>query len=1113
MNIIPNIGRWNEICSVINDNFALIENTFQHLSEVSLNKGVHASLADLQAAHPYPSVGSFAYVGTTTPYAIYVRTDKNASWVDSGNTGEPKSTDYSKAPVATTSNSGFMTPAQVERLNSLQETIQSHSQTIPTLNNNLDTLTRSVTSLSSKQTNMEEQLGEVENNIEDIEHYRETWNLFAQSFINLGVVDSTKEAEDEAIQLAGNPAVRWIVYQTQNGDNGFIENRYASGGYTMQFRWLNFNQAVRQVTYKSNPHSATDWKDLTYMSRVNRLSYDTATDMISFQEAIGRQPVGGVQIPVATITNNGLLSKEHFINVHKIPAILETLNNKVSKNEEVDELTAGFAKNLVGRGDATESLIGFRQTAGVDSITDGAAHIKRLKGYSIVWNQLAETSSQDVPSTQRNANWRAFGYTKISAVDTTHKYLTLFKVSGIAADGSSIRQTIGAYVGASGASFHQPFGYVGSSGDYIALFFEIHDPSYQYFGFYAQHPSGSVILDDQKWIFSAQIHDLTLMFGAGNEPTTLEDFYSKTPSLINTDHSAGVVLSSNSNVLKSVGFNAWDERWEVGGLSSGQPTGTNNQIRSKNFMRCLPNTQYYGTIKDATAGETVQIAFYDKEYNHLANNNITNKIVTSPNGTAYFKIFTSHTNPYGNVYRHDICINISHSGYRNGEYEPYNEFIRPIDLTVIKDNNGAVLFPNGLCRAGSVFDEITANKAIKKVERVDLGSLTWLTATTSTGKTRMVSNSLTNIKRVVNSNQKGNIICQKYVTYSADDVYMEKVAISVDTEGRYALSIYDPSYTSASTFQNAMSGVILYYELETPIEVDLEEPINLDFEVSDFGTEEAREGNMMPFCADIVYQFNAVDMIRALYSNAGSDTEATSVKGILNFGRVSSSRIAENLAAQYADNPEIAFMLWNTDDDKQGVVRQVYSRFGTYQYLTLDGAEYVRSFSPDGSLVGPWRNITGAQLIHKLVYNQGSRLLSFYDPIQETNFGGITLPEASTSGAGLMSTGAQTFAGEKTFNDHIKLSSKTVIAKNIDPGELKVLHNNSSKGFIIRTKNTSDSILPLELLTTNGSKSYQYSFPAKSGTVALLTDVQALEAQITALTQQLTSLTQALNAE
>ena len=79
----------------------------------------------------------------------------------------------------------------------------------------------------------------------------------------------------------------------------------------------------------------------------------------------------------------------------------------------------------------------------------------------------------------------------------------------------------------------------------------------------------------------------------------------------------------------------------------------------------------------------------------------------------------------------------------------------------------------------------------------------------------------------------------------------------------------------------------------------------------------------------------------------------------------------------------------------------------------------------------------------------------------------------------------QTITGTKQFNNGINISGKSFITSSIDPGELKVLHNNSSKGFIVRTKNTSDSILPLEILTTNGTASYQYNFPKKSGNIIL----------------------------
>jgi hypothetical protein len=79
----------------------------------------------------------------------------------------------------------------------------------------------------------------------------------------------------------------------------------------------------------------------------------------------------------------------------------------------------------------------------------------------------------------------------------------------------------------------------------------------------------------------------------------------------------------------------------------------------------------------------------------------------------------------------------------------------------------------------------------------------------------------------------------------------------------------------------------------------------------------------------------------------------------------------------------------------------------------------------------------------------------------------------------------QTITGTKQFNNGINISGKSFITSAIDPGELKVLHNNSSKGFIIRTKNTSDSILPLEILTTNGTYSYKYDFPKTNGKVTL----------------------------
>jgi hypothetical protein len=81
--------------------------------------------------------------------------------------------------------------------------------------------------------------------------------------------------------------------------------------------------------------------------------------------------------------------------------------------------------------------------------------------------------------------------------------------------------------------------------------------------------------------------------------------------------------------------------------------------------------------------------------------------------------------------------------------------------------------------------------------------------------------------------------------------------------GDNLIVIKDSFYTTAADFKAAMSGVLLYYELAEPIEVDIPEELNMTYEAWDFGTEElVAKGATTPLNADIVYQFNAVDRIR-----------------------------------------------------------------------------------------------------------------------------------------------------------------------------------------------------------------------------------------------------------
>ena len=103
--------------------------------------------------------------------------------------------------------------------------------------------------------------------------------------------------------------------------------------------------------------------------------------------------------------------------------------------------------------------------------------------------------------------------------------------------------------------------------------------------------------------------------------------------------------------------------------------------------------------------------------------------------------------------------------------------------------------------------------------------------------------------------------------FSFDVIKKDNINYVIDVNSSYTsenqLVLRDTSYTDAVSLKASLQGVYLYYELATPIEVDLDPEVNMDYEVWDFGTEQMiSEGFSTPIKADIVYGFNAVDRIR-----------------------------------------------------------------------------------------------------------------------------------------------------------------------------------------------------------------------------------------------------------
>nr|MDB8751467.1 hypothetical protein [Ruminococcus bicirculans (ex Wegman et al. 2014)] len=126
-------------------------------------------------------------------------------------------------------------------------------------------------------------------------------------------------------------------------------------------------------------------------------------------------------------------------------------------------------------------------------------------------------------------------------------------------------------------------------------------------------------------------------------------------------------------------------------------------------------------------------------------------------------------------------------------------------------------------------------KYVQCVSSVDLGALNWTYGNLpfGWGDNQWFSASIQSIKVILTNTQLANVICKKYTTrcaYVADGNDFFRVDKSIGQhQGAARVTVLDTAYTDATTFKQAMSGVMLYYELEKPIVTDISTLIDDDF--------------------------------------------------------------------------------------------------------------------------------------------------------------------------------------------------------------------------------------------------------------------------------------------
>lgn len=122
---------------------------------------------------------------------------------------------------------------------------------------------------------------------------------------------------------------------------------------------------------------------------------------------------------------------------------------------------------------------------------------------------------------------------------------------------------------------------------------------------------------------------------------------------------------------------------------------------------------------------------------------------------------------------------------------------------------------------------------VQCVSSVDLGTLKWMkTPSQSVGDYFYAPASTIGFKRLgAFGTTVHNILCSKYITVVRNSsVFVDKtITLDGDSTAVSQIQVKDTAYTDATAFKQAMQGVILYYELETPIVTDISSLIPDDF--------------------------------------------------------------------------------------------------------------------------------------------------------------------------------------------------------------------------------------------------------------------------------------------
>ena len=530
-----------------------------------------------------------------------------------------------------------------------------------------------------------------------------------------------------------------------------------------------------------------------------------------------------------------------------------------------EEMTVGDAEQLVATQFVEDNEPYLFRSTGGSSDVGNRAYLDKIVGGTVVWNQQLKldrvTNRNGITASLNNDGGITINGTATSdayisidsrysfKLDENHKYL----YKGCPSGGSSMGYFLGDGWSGMGRDYGKGTVFTATSGPFQPNIIVV---------------KGNTV---SNLTFKPQLFDLTQMFGStiadyiySIEQATAGAGVAWFKKLFQKDYypyNAGELLSVEGlQSHDTVGFNQWDEEWEVGVFdNNGEPYGAaTNAIRSKTFCKCVPNTAYYCRSSKTGSEYYIQMFYYDANKNFISMAYGNNRTFTTPQNAHYFKICTQTSSYiYGGTYLNDICINLS-SPSRNGEYEPHKKHSYPLDSSLTLRGIPKLDASDNIYYDG---DEYTSDGKVKrKYGVVDLGALTW--TYDSGGFKTPISG-----RKFVGGEGKINYVLPLSYTYQymlTDDKTISFSSVNTN------MWIKDSSYATTDAFKSAMSGVMLVYELATPT-TETAKPFQHIQIVDDFGTEEFVSTGIVPVGHNTRYPANLRDKLQHLPSLASAD--------------------------------------------------------------------------------------------------------------------------------------------------------------------------------------------------------------------------------------------------